>query len=77
MDRRLLVFTPDARHFHTSSVMDRLLVLFSLFVLSTSGCATMANVEGKEYLFFAPGGVRKPQIYGGVIRHVEWGEFHF
>ena len=52
--------------------MDRLLVLFSMFVLSISGCATMANVEGKEYLFIAPTGVRKPQIYGGVIRYVEW-----
>jgi len=31
----------------------------------------MANLEGKEYLFIDPGGVRKPQIYDDVARHFE------
>jgi len=64
-------FATDDQHFYANSGMHRILLLYSIIVLSISGCGTMANLQGQEHLFISPPGVRKPQIYGGVSRHIE------
>lgn len=42
-------------------------------LMSSLGCGTMANLEGKDLAFISLPGVRKPEVYGGVRNDVRWG----
>lgn len=45
-----------------------LVVFIAIF---STGCHTLANLEGKERILISAPGARRPQLYGGVIRCVE------
>ena len=43
------------------------LLLAAAVAFTITGCGTMANLQGKEYVFLSADGVRKPRIFGGVM----------
>lgn len=45
------------------------IVIFMIGLTAISGCGTLANMQGREYLLMGPT-VREPRVYGGVQNHL-------
>lgn len=46
--------------------------VIALVATAISGCATMANLDGRDYMLLGPAHQERPTPFGGVGRDVRW-----